>query len=252
MIWQRKNIKETYSRTIKYLRASLSKKILFKFFRLVIILLFIFGGSLFIVRKLTPPDYTIHFKRECDGIKCEKVKTINSERSASIENEIEALSSALDRFEFFARFTFLRFDFQITNQTQFKFEVTQPKYERGIDIEMQCNFNGQNYIFSPNSGITFQQKASIGDIIKELNKIQGILINCNPASQSVNLKPLGRFEVAPNAQIKFIFDEEKYHLRFLPDKLNYALTVLQMFIIVGLFLGSYYEMARFVKKGLRK
>ncbi|MDO8571408.1 MAG: hypothetical protein Q7R79_01910 [bacterium] len=219
--------------------------------RVVLILFFIFGSSLFIVKTLTPSDYTIHFKRECDGVKCEKVRVIDSERSANIENEISALSSSLERVDFFARFTFLRFDFQTTNQTKFNFEVTQPKYEKGVDVAMQCNLNGREYVFSPNSGIIFQEKSSIGNIVKNLDKIQNILINCNPATQSVSLKPLGRFEVAPNAQIKFIFDEEQYHLRFRPDRLNYPLTVFQMLILVGIFLGGYYEIMRFVRNGLK-
>ena len=77
----------------------------------MLVALVIFGGSFFIVEKLTPPEYTIRFKRECEGVKCEKVKVIDSERNASIENEIEVISSALERLDFFARFTFLSFDF---------------------------------------------------------------------------------------------------------------------------------------------
>jgi len=219
--------------------------------RTTLILLFIFGGSFFVVKKLTPTDYTIHFKRECDEVKCEKMKTIDSERNSIIENEIKALSSTLDRLEFFARFTFLRFNFQITNQSQFIFAVTEPKYEKGIDIAMQCNFNGKDYIFSPNSGIIFQEESTIGNIIQELDKIQNVLINCNPAPQEVSLKPLGTFIVAPNAQIQVVYNEEKYYLRFLPDKWNYPLTALQMFIIVGIILGAYYELKRFIGRGLK-
>ncbi|MDZ4260485.1 MAG: hypothetical protein U1A25_02365, partial [Candidatus Sungbacteria bacterium] len=195
--------------------------------------------------------YTIRFKRECDGVTCQKVKTIDSERSISIENEIEVLSSVLERMDFFARFTFLRFDFQTTNQSQFIFAVTEPKYEKGVDIIMQCNLNGQNYVFSPNSGIIFNQKSSLGDIIKELNKIQDILITCDPAPQTITNIVDHPVEVAPNAQVKLIYNEEKYHLRFLPDKWNYLLTVLQMFVITGIFLGAYYEILCFVRKGLK-
>ena len=217
--------------------------------RLVLVLIFIFGSSSFITQKLTPPDYTIRFKRECDGAKCEKI--IDLERSEAIGNDIEALSANLERFEFFARFTFLRFDFQITNKSQFIFAVTEPKYEKGVDIMMQCNLNGKDYVFSPNSGIIFKQKTSLGNIVGELGKIQNILINCNPAPQDVRLVPTEQVVVAPNAQVQFIYNEEKYHLRFLPDKWNYALTALQVAILLGIFLGAYYEILRFVKKGLK-
>lgn len=246
-----KKLGEAFLQIAKYLHSLLSKKILYKILRPILILFFIFGSSLFVVRQLTPPDYTIHFKRKCDEIKCEKVKTIDSERSSSIENEIETLSSTLNRFEFFARFTFLRFNLQTTNQSQFIFMVTEPKYEKGIDIMMQCNFNGKDYIFSPNSGIVFQEKSTIENIIQELNKVQSILINCNPAPQELSLRPVGTFIVAPNAQIQFIYNEEKYHLRFLPDRWNYPLTVLQMFIITGIILGAYYELKRFIDRGLK-
>jgi len=234
------------------LKEQSTRRSVYKFLRLALILFFIFGSSALITEKLTPPDYTIRFKRECDGIKCEKVKVIDSERSASIENEIAALSASLERLDFFARFTFLRFDFQTTNLSQFTFLVTQPRYEKGVDIMMQCNLNGHDYIFSPNSGIIFKQESSIGNIIRELNKIQDILVTCNPAPQNIGNvvdKPL---EVAPNAQVQFIYNEEKYHLKFLPDRLNYILTVLQMFIITGIFLGAYYETVRFIKRGLRE
>ncbi len=234
------------------LQETVTKNNVYVFFRLIIILFFIFGSSVLVIEKLTPSDYTIKFERECDGIKCEKIKVIDSERSASIENEVEALSASLERIDFFARFTFLRFDFQTTNQSQFAFVVTQPRYEKGVDIMMQCNLNGKDYIFSPNSGIIFTQKSSIRDIISELNKIQNILITCNPAPQNIENvvdKPL---IVAPEAEVQFIYKEEKYHLKFLPDKLNYFLTVLQMFIITGIFLGAYFEISRFINKGLRK
>ncbi|MFH1744567.1 MAG: hypothetical protein ABH881_00135 [bacterium] len=233
-----------------FLKIHIKKQSVYKIIRFLLILAFIFGGSLFITKELTPPDYTIHFKSECDGEKCDKVTVIDSERNASIENEINNLSSYLERIDFFAHLTFLRFDFQTTNQTQFRFEVTQPKYEKGIDVAMQCNFNGQEYVFSPNSGIIFQQKSSVGNIIKELDNIKNVLINCNPATQNVSLKPLGMFEVAPNAQIKFVFDEERYKLHFLPDKWNYLFTFLQIFIITGIILAAYYNIKRFFKKGL--
>ena len=223
------------------------KQIIYKFLRLLLVGFFIFGGSAFIVKNLTPPDYTIRFKRECDGVKCEKIKVIDSERSTSIENDIETLSSILARFDFFTRFTFLRFDLQTTNQSQFIFAVTEPKYEEGIDIMMQCGLNGKDYIFSPNSGIIFQQKSSIGDIVQELKNVQNILINCNPAPQEIRLIPTKQIVVAPNAQVRFIYNEEKYHLRFLPDKWNYPLTVLEMFIIVGVFLGAFYDIKNFVR-----
>lgn len=226
-------------------------RIVFITFRLIIVLVVILGGAFFITKKLTPPDYTIHFKRECDEVKCEKVKIIDSERNTSIENEIETLSSTLNRFDFFARFTFLRFNLQTTNRSQFVFVVTEPKFEKGIDITMQCNFDGKDYIFSPNSGIIFQEKSTIGSIIQKLNKIQDILINCNPAPQKASLEPLGTFVVAPNAQIQFIYNEEKYHLRFLPDKWNYLLTALQIFIITGIVLGAYYELKRFLERGFK-
>lgn len=254
--WLTKKLSKILQRFLNFLSLIISKvqnnaRVIFITFRLVFILSIILGGSLFVTKKLTPPDYTIHFKRECDGVKCEKVKTIDSERSASIENEIETLSSTLDRFDFFARFTFLRFNLQTTNQSQFVFVVTEPKYEKGIDIMMQCNLNGKDYIFSPNSGIVFQEKSTIGSIVQKLNTIQDILINCNPAPQEISLKPLGTFVVAPNAQIQFIYNEEKYHLGFLPDKWNYPLTVLQAFIIIGIILGSYYELKRFIGRGLK-
>ena len=217
--------------------------------RLALVLIFIFESASFITQKLTPPDYTIRFKRECDGVKCEK--RIDSERNVAIGNDIEALLSALERVEFFTRFTFLRFNFQVTNKSQFLFVVTEPKYEKGVDIMMQCNLNGQNYVFSPNSGIVFQQKSSLGNIIEEFGKIQSILINCNPAPQDVKLIPTEQVVVAPNAQVQFIYSEEKYHLRFLPDKWNYPLTILHVTILLGIFLGAYYEILRFVKKGLK-
>ena len=219
-----------------------------KMLRFSLVAIFIFGGSFFIIKSLTPPDYTIRFKRECNGIKCEKIKVIDSIRSTSIENEIEALSSTLERFDFFARFTFLRFDFQTTNQSQFIFAVTEPKYEKGVDIVMQCNLNGKDYIFSPNSGIIFKQKASIGNIIQELNKVQNILINCNPALQDIRLVPMEQVVVAPNAQVQIIYNEERYHLNFLPDKWNYFLTVLEMFIVTGILLGAYYEIKKFINQ----
>src|SRR3989344_6986900 len=228
-----------------------NKKTIYKYGRFLLITLVILGGSFFIVEKLTPPEYTIRFKRECDGVKCEKVKVIDSERNASIENEVEAISSALERLDFFARFTFLRFDFQTTNQSQFIFAVTEPKYEKGIDIMMQCKLNGRDYVFSPNSGIIFKQKSSIGNIIKELSKVQDVLINCNPAEQDVRLVPTEQIVVAPNAQVKFIYNEEKYHLKLLPDRWNYLLTVLEMFIITGILLGAYYEILRFIRKGFK-
>lgn len=227
------------------------KRVVYEFFRLVIVLFFIFGSSVWITEKLTPSDYTIRFKRECDGIKCEKVKVVDSGRSTSIENEIKALSLSLERIDFFARFTFLRFDFQTTNESQFSFVVTQPRYEKGVDIMIQCNFDGQNYVFPPNSGIVFRQKSSIGDIVSELNRIQDILITCNPAPQEIKNVVDKPIEVAPEAQVQFIYNEEKYHLKFLPDGLNYFLTVLQMFIITGIFLGAYYEIMRFIKRGLK-
>lgn len=226
------------------------KKYLWKILRLLFILILIFITSLFIVKELTPSDSIISFKRECNDKICEK--KVDPERSVVIKNYIEVLSSNLERFDFFARFTFLRFDFQIINQTQFNFEITQPKYEKGVNVAMQCNFNGQEYIFSPGSGIIFQQKSPIGNIIKELDKIQNILVNCNPATQNVSLTPLGKFPVAPNAQINFIYNEEKYYLKFLPDKWNYIFMVLQIFIITGILLGAYYEILRFVKKGFRE
>lgn len=218
--------------------------------RLLFVLFFVFGSSSFITHKLTPPNYTIRFKRECDDVQCQKIKAVDSDRNTSIENDIEFLSAALERFDFFARFTFLRFDFQTTNQSQFIFTVTEPKYEKGVDIIMQCNLNGQDYIFYPNSGIIFKQKTSIGNIIGELNKIQDILIACNPAPQSITNIVDQPVEVAPNAQVQLIYNEEKYHLRFLPDKWNYPLTVLQIFIITGIISAAYHEIKRFVKKGL--
>lgn len=255
MTWSIKKLSNILQKFLNFLSFTISKtqnkRAIFSIFKFLFILFIILGGSLFITKKLTPPDYTIHFKRECDGVKCEKVKMIDSERNASIENEIETLSSTLDRFDFFARFTFLRFNLQTTNQSQFVFVITEPKYEKGIDIMMQCNLNGKDYIFSPNSGIVFQEKSTVGSIIQKLNKIQDILINCNPAPQEVSLKPLGTFVLAHNAQIQFIYNEEKYHLRFLPDKWNYPLTALQMFIITGIILGAYYELKRFVGLGFK-
>lgn len=223
------------------------KQSIYQLARFVLIILVIFGGAYLIVNKLTPQDYTIRFKRECDGVKCEKVKVIDSERNASIENEIDAISSTLERLDFFARLTFLRFDLQTTNQSQFIFAVTEPKYEKDIDIMMQCNLNGKEYTFSPNSGIIFQQKASIGNLIQELEKIQSVLINCNPAPQAVQLVPTEQILVAPNAQVQFIYNEEKYHLRFLPDRWNYPLTVLQVFVILGIIFSGYYALRQSVK-----
>lgn len=222
------------------------KQTVYKFLRLLLVGFFIFGGSAFIVKNLTPPDYIIRFKRECDGIKCEKIKGIDSERSTSIENDIKTLSSTLERFDFLARFTFLRFDLQTTNRSQFIFAVTEPKYEEGVDIMMQCGLNGKEYIFSPNSGIIFSTKSSIGDIVQELGNVQNILINCNPAPQEIKLIPTKQVVFAPNGQVQFIYNEEKYHLRFLPDKWNYPLTTLEMFIIVGIFLGTFYDIKNFV------
>lgn len=245
------NVTEVKPKKVKSIK-TLTKRRIYIFIRLAIILFFIFGSSALITEKLTPPDYTIRFKRECDGIKCEKVKVVDSERSASIENEIEALSASLERIDFFARFTFLRFDFQTTNQSQFNFVVTQPRYEKGVDIMMQCNLNGKDYVFSPNSGVIFKEESSLSNIIKELNKIQDILITCNPAPQNIGFTPTEKILVAPNAQVQFIYNEEKYHLKFLPDRLNYLLTVLQMFILAGIFLGAYYEITKFVKKGLKE
>ena len=224
-----------------------NKKTIYKYGRFLPLTLVILGGSFFIVEKLTPPEYTIRFKRECDGVKCEKVRVIDSERNASIENEVEAISSALERLDFFARFTFLRFDFQTTNQSQFIFAVTEPKYEKGVDIIMQCNLNGKEYIFSPNSGIIFQQKSSIGNLIQKLGEVQNVLINCNPAPQDVKLIPTEQIIVAPNAQVQFIYNEEKYHLKFLPDRWNYPLTVLQMFIILGIVFSGFYAIKQFIK-----
>jgi len=229
-----------------------TKRVIYKLLRLVLVLFVIFGSPALITEKLTPPDYTIRFKRECDGIRCEKIKVVDSERNTNIENEIEALASVLERFDFFARFTFLRFDFQITNKSQFIFAVTEPRYEKEVDIMMQCNLNGQDYVFSQNSGIIFKQKSSLGNIIRELNKIQNILISCNPAPQDIKNVVEKPLVVAPNAQVQFIFNEETYHLKFMPDKWNYSMTVLQMFILTGIFLGAYYETLRFVKKGLRE
>lgn len=223
------------------------KQTVYKFLRLLLIGFFIFGGSAFIVKNLTPPDYTIRFKRECDGIKCEKIKVIDSGRSTSIENDIERLSSNLERFDFFARFTFLRFDLQTTNRSQFIFAVTEPKYEEGFDIMMQCGLNGKEYIFSPNSGIIFSTRSSIRDIVQELGNVQNILINCNPAPQKIEMISTKFVAVAPNAYVQFIYNEEKYHLRFLSDKWNYPLTVLEMFIIVGIFLGAFYDIKNFVR-----
>lgn len=223
------------------------KQTVYKFLRLLLVGFFIFGGSAFIVKNLTPPDYTIRFKRECDGIKCEKIKVIDSERTTSIENDIETLSSTLERFDYFARFTFLRFDLQTTNRSQFIFVVTEPKYKEGVDIMMQCGLNGKEYIFSPNSGIIFSTKSSIGEIVQELDSVQNILINCNPAPQEKKSIPTKQVVVAPNGQVQFIYNEEKYHLRFLPDKWNYPLTVLEIFIIVGIFLGAFYDIKNFVR-----
>lgn len=156
---------------MSYIWKKLNKKTIYKFGRLLLVVIVIFGGSFFVVNQLTPSEYTIRFKRECDGVKCEKLKVIDSERGASFESDIGAISSMLERLDFFARFTFLRFDFQTTNQSQFIFTVTEPKYEKGIDIMMQCNLNGKEYIFSPNSGIIFQQKSSIESLIQELEKV---------------------------------------------------------------------------------
>jgi len=235
----------------KIIGGIISRRNIYIFVRLALLLFFILGSSLFITQKLTPPDYTVRFKRECDGTQCQKVKAVDSERSTSIEGEIDTLSSVLERFDLFARFTFLRFDFQTTNQSQFIFAVTEPKYEKGIDIMMQCKLNGRDYVFSPNSGIIFKQKSSIGNIIKELSKVQDVLINCNPAEQDVRLVPTEQIVVAPNAQVKFIYNEEKYHLKLLPDRWNYLLTVLEMFIITGILLGAYYEILRFIRKGFK-
>lgn len=177
-------------------------------------------------------------------------KILDTEINTTIEDEIETISSTLERIDFFARFTFLRFDFQITNQSQLIFAVTQPHYEKGVDIMMQCNLKGQDYIFSPNSGIIFKQKSSISNIIRELNKIQGILITCDPAPQTIKNIVDKPVEVAVGAQVKLVYNEEKYHLRFLPDRWNYLLTLLQVFVVTGIILGAYYEILRFVKKGL--
>ena len=231
---------------------SIRKQNIYKFLRLLLVIIFIFGGSAFIVEKLTPHDYTIRFKRECDGVKCEKIKIIDSNRNVSIENEVKKLSNILERLNFFARLTFLRFDFQVINQTQFNFVVTEPRYEKGFDVMVQCNLTGQDYVFSSNSGIILKQKAYIGNIAEELNKIQSLLINCNPASQKISLETVGKFIVAKNAQIQIIYDEEKYLLRFLPDKWNYPLTVLEMFIIVGIFLGAFYNIKSFVNVGSKE
>ncbi len=225
----------------------LKKHITYKILRLLLVIFFVLGSSAFIVKNLTPSDYTLRFKRKCDGVKCEKIKEVNSEQGTSIEDQLEVLSSTLGRLDFFARFTFLRFDFETTNQSQFIFAATEPKHEERMDIMMQCNLNGKNYIFSPNSRIIFQQKSSIGSILHELNKVQNILINCNPAPQDIN--SFTTFTLAPTGQIQFIYNEDKYHLRFLPDKWNYPLTVLQMLIFVGIFFGALYDIKRFMGEG---
>lgn len=220
------------------------------FFRIGFIALFIFGGAYYVAKTLSPPEYTIRFQRECDGVKCEKIKSVDSGRKTSIENEIASLSSTLERIDFFTRFTFLRFDFKATNKSQFLFVVTEPRYEKGVDILMLCNLNGQDYIFSPNSGIIFQQGVSIQEIIKNLGTIQDILIACNPAPQSITNIVDQPVQVAPNAQVQFIYNEEKYDLRFLPDKWNYWLTTLQMFFLMGILLAAYYELKKFIIRGL--
>lgn len=219
------------------------------FCRLAIMLVLIFGGPVFIIKNLTPSDYVIHFKRECDGTKCEKIKSIDSERGDSIKNEIEALSSALERIDFFTRFTFLRFNFEVTNKSQFLFVVTEPRREEKADIKMLCNLHGQGYILSPNAGIIFKQKSSVAEILKELERIQNILISCELAPQKTTMFT-SDFIVAAGAQIQWTYDEEKYHLKFLPDRWNYILTVLQMFILIGLFFGAYEGIRRFVKDGI--
>lgn len=222
----------------------------YSFLRAGFILLVIFGGAYFISKTLTPSEYTIRLQRECDGVECKKIKLVDSERKSSIENEIKTLMSTLERFDFFTRFTFLRFKFQITNKSQFLFVVTEPKYEKGVDILMLCNLNGKDYVFSPNSGIIFQQKVSIQEIIENLGTIQDILIACNPAPQSITNIVDQPVQVAPNAQVQFIYNEEKYDLRFLPDKWNYWLTTLQMFFLTGILLAAYYELKKFTIRGL--
>ena len=112
---------------------------------------------------------------------------------------------------------------------------------------MQCNINGEEYIFSPNSGIIFQEKSSIGNLIQKLGEVQKVLINCNPAPQNVKLIPTEKIVVAPNAQVQFIYNEEKYRLKFLPDKWNYPLTVLQVFVILGIVFSGFYAIKQFIK-----
>lgn len=221
------------------------------YWRIILIIFFILGGSLFIKKFLTPPDYMIEFKLDCDGTRCEKVKFVHSERATSIENEIKSLSEILERIDSFAKFTFLRFDFQVTNMSQLDFVVTQPFYEKGVDFSISCSLNGKDYVFPTNSGITFSQKSSIGNVIEELNNVQNLLIKCNPSPQNIVFTPLEQVIVSPNASVKFIYKEEKYHLQFLPDRLNFILTVLQMFIVTGIFFGAYSDITKFVKYGLK-
>lgn len=224
-------------------------KFVYKFLRVFILFIIIFGSSWLITKKLTPPEHTIRIERKCEHEKCKKI--VDPARNEIIKRNIEELTSDLERFEFFSKFTFLRFDFATTNQSQFKFIVTEPYHEEGIDIMMECNLNGQIYVFSPNSGIIFAQKSSIKNITKELDKIQNILIACSPATQKIANAIKEPVTVGPEGQIKIIYDEEKYNLKFLPDKWNYFLTLLQIFVVIGIIFGSYYALLRFIKKGLK-
>lgn len=59
--------------------------------------------------------------------------------------------------------------------------------------------------------------------------------------------PTEQVVVAPNAQVQFIYNEEKYHLRFLPDKWNYPFTVLQVSVLLGIIFSGFYAIKQFIK-----
>jgi|SRR3989344_3513065 len=224
------------------------KSLFTKVLRLIIVLVVIFGGAYWVTEKLTPSEHIIKFKRECNNNECAKI--IDPEEAKFINNEINTLQANLERIEFFAKFTFLRFNFQVNNQSQFHFTVTDPPLEKDINIMMQCNLNGQTNIFSHGAGIIFMQKSSIKDIAKELNNIQNILITCNPASQ--HLEMVGTpFPVASGAEMRLVYSEDKYSLKFLPDKWNYWLILLQVFMVTGIIYSGYYAILRFIIKGLK-
>ena len=64
---------------------------------------------------------------------------------------------------------------------------------------------------------------------------------------SIREKEIKDKEAQINAQVQFIYNEEKYRLKFLPDKWNYPLTVLQVFVILGIVFSGFYAIKQFIK-----